>query len=292
MTENLSKGVRFTRIRVVINAETGRVVYKTADFHRPWNIGVTPDPEIKGLIDRLTAELAPRLNRVLGFSTRYIPRSDSCGRSDGRLCESLIGNVVTDAMRTSYGVDFAITNSGGLRADLTCPTTDSPTDFCPPYTPPPYPITRGKTLEVLPFGNVVVTLTVNGAELKTMLENAVSRIPAADGRFAQVSGLCFTYNASLPAGSRVVSAVRQAPDGTCTGAPIDLTAASSYTLAINDFMASGGDFYPNFSARVTTRDIMEQDLAEYIEAQGTISPTIQGRVTCIGTGCPTVVAAP
>ena len=39
------------------------------------------------------------------------------------LCESLVGNVVTDAMRTTYGADFAITNSGGLRADLTCPTT-------------------------------------------------------------------------------------------------------------------------------------------------------------------------
>ncbi len=292
MTENLSKGLRFTRIRVVINAATGRVVYKTADFHRPWNIGMTPDPALKALIERLNAELGPQLNRVLGNSTRYIPRADSCGRSDGRLCESLIGNVVTDAMRTSYGVDFAITNSGGLRADLTCPTTDSPTDFCPPYMPPPYPITRGKTLEVLPFGNVVVTLTVNGAELKTMLENGVSRIPAADGRFPQVSGLCFTYNASLPAGNRVVSAVRQAPDGTCTGAPVDLTAASSYTIAINDFMAGGGDFYPNFSDRVVTRDIMEQDLAEYIEAQGTISPTIQGRITCVGTGCPTVVAAP
>ena len=37
----------------------------------------------------------------------------------------MIGNVVTDAMRTTYGTDFAITNSGGLRADLTCPTPDT-----------------------------------------------------------------------------------------------------------------------------------------------------------------------
>ena len=36
---------------------------------------------------------------------------------------------MTDAMRNTYatapGADFAITNSGGLRADLTCPATDN-----------------------------------------------------------------------------------------------------------------------------------------------------------------------
>jgi 2',3'-cyclic-nucleotide 2'-phosphodiesterase (5'-nucleotidase family) len=166
--------------------------------------------------------------------------------------------------------------------------TDNPQDFCAPYTPPPYPITRGKTLEVLPFGNISVTLQVNGAELKQILENGVSAMPGANGRFPQVSGLCFTYNVTLPAGSRVVSAVRQAANGTCTGPPVDLTAATTYTIVMNDFMVGGGDAYPNFSARATSRDIMEQDLADYIRAQGMISPTIQGRITCTGVGCPTV----
>ena len=71
------------------------------------------------------------------------------------------------------------------------------------YTPPPYPITRGPVLSVLPFGNVVFTVNVNGAELKTMLENGVSLMPSDEGRFPQVSGLCFTYDISAPAGSRV-----------------------------------------------------------------------------------------
>ncbi|MGH2357390.1 MAG: 5'-nucleotidase C-terminal domain-containing protein, partial [Candidatus Limnocylindria bacterium] len=160
------------------------------------------------------------------------------------------------------------------------------TDFCPAYTPPPYPITRGQTLTVLPFGNVVVTLDVNGAELKTMLENGVSLMPAANGRFPQVSGLCVTYNISVPAGSRVTGAVSQAADGSCTGAPVDLTAASTYTIAENDFMVNGGDGYPNFASRSTTRDIMEEVLADYIAAQGTISPAIQGRIACTTGGAP------
>jgi 2',3'-cyclic-nucleotide 2'-phosphodiesterase (5'-nucleotidase family) len=132
VTENRSKGIRFTRVRVVVDAATKSVVYKTADFHKPWDIGVTPDPAIQARIDELNAQLGPILNTEVGSSTKFIPRADQCGGSTGRTCESLVGNVVTDAMRTQYaptGVQFAITNSGGLRADLTCPTTDISGDF-------------------------------------------------------------------------------------------------------------------------------------------------------------------
>ena len=293
LTENLSKGARFTRIRLVIDASTKAVIYKTADFHKPWTIGVTPDPAIQAEIDDLNEQLAPILGNVIGNSTVEILRSDVCGRVDGRLCESLVGDVTTDAMREAYGgVDFAITNSGGLRDRLTCPAAGGGTGFCPPSSPPPYPITRGQVLSVLPFGNVVVTLLVNGAELKSMLENGVSLMPSAQGRFPQVSGLCFTYNIEAAAGNRVTGAVRQASDGGCTGAPVDLTSGTAYSIAENDFMVSGGDGYPNFFARATTRDIMDQVLADYITANSPISPAIEARIHCFdpnpGTGndCP------
>ena len=291
VTENRSKGIRFTRVRLVVDTNTNSVVYKTADFHRPWNIGVAPDAAIQARIDELNGQLAPILGIVIGNSTRSIPRADACGQSAGRTCESLVGNVITDAMRTTYGTEFAITNSGGLRADLTCPTTDNPSDFCPPYSPPPFLISRGQVLTVLPFGNVVVTLQVNGAELKSMLERGVSAMPGADGRFPQVSGLCFTYDISAPASSRVTGVVRQASDGSCTGSSVDLTTGATYFIATNDFTAGGGDGYPVFTPRVTTRDIMDQVLADYITANTPINPSIQGRIVCATSGataCPVV----
>jgi 2',3'-cyclic-nucleotide 2'-phosphodiesterase (5'-nucleotidase family) len=295
VTENLSKGVRFTRVRLVLDTSTKSVVYKTADFHKPWDIGITPDPAIQARIDDLNTQLQPILGVVIGSSTVEILRSDVCGRADGRLCESLAGDVATDAMRTKYGpigVEFAITNSGGLRDRLTCPASGGGTGFCPVYTPPPFQITRGQVLAVLPFGNVVVTLQVNGAELKTMLENGVSAMPGANGKFPQVSGLCFTYDIEAPAQSRVTGAVRQAADGTCTGAAIDLTAGSSYKIAENDFMASAGDGYPNFFSRATTQDIMAQTLEDYVTDNSPIAPSIQGRIHCFdanpgaGNNCP------
>ena len=68
-----------------------------------------------------TPNSQPVLGTLIGQASVPIPRADSCGTEIGRTCESLIGNVVTDAIRTTYDADFAVTNSGGIRADLTCP---------------------------------------------------------------------------------------------------------------------------------------------------------------------------
>ena len=306
VTENRSKGIRFTRVRLVVDPATKKVVYKTADFHKPWDVGVTPDPQIQARIDDLNGQLAPILNTVIGSSTKFVPRADQCGNSAGRTCESLVGDIATDAMRTKYaptGAEFAITNSGGLRADLTCPTVDNPNDFCPAYTPPPYPITNGQVLTVLPFGNISVTLTVNGAELKAMLENGVSAMPAVNGKFPQVSGLCFTYDIAAAAGSRVTGAVRADASGNCTATTIDLSSGSTYKIVENDFMANGGEGYTVFSSRMTTQNFMYADVADYVAANSPLSPFVKafpdGRINCadsngagVGNDCPALVASP
>jgi 2',3'-cyclic-nucleotide 2'-phosphodiesterase (5'-nucleotidase family) len=286
VVENRSKGRTYARVDLTVRPKNGRVIDRSVDFVDPVSGAVTPDPSIVAFLDPLRAELNALLGSVIGESTVSIPRSDACGRADGRLCESLIGNATTDAMRSIYGTDFAITNSGGLRAALTCPLVDSATDFCPPNSPPNFQITDGQVLTVLPFGNIVATLTVDGALLRQYLENGVSAMPGANGRFAQVSGLCFTYDIGAPAGGRVTGAVRQAADGSCTGPVVDLTPATTYTLAINDFMASGGDGYPVVTDRIVTRNFMDQDVAAFIEANTPISPAIQGRIGCIGATCP------
>jgi 2',3'-cyclic-nucleotide 2'-phosphodiesterase (5'-nucleotidase family) len=286
--ENLSKGATFANIQLSVDKQTG-VTAKSVSFTAPVNAGITPDPTIQAYLDSLTLQLAPILGVVIGSSNVPVSRADSCGQSAGRTCESLVGDIVTDAMRTAYGTDFAITNSGGLRAALTCPLAGSG-GFCPSgAVTPPYPITRGSVIGVLPFGNESTTVTISGTELKGFLEVGVSTMPAVNGKFAQVSGLCFSYDISAPVGSRVVSAVRQAADGSCTGAPIDLTAASTYTLTTNDFMAAGGDGYPDVNLRATSRDLMAQDLEDYVAASSPISPAIQGRIVCTSSGataCP------
>jgi 2',3'-cyclic-nucleotide 2'-phosphodiesterase (5'-nucleotidase family) len=289
LVENRSKGVMFTRVRLAVDGESGELVYRTADHHRPWTIGVEPDGEIAAALEQLAIDLAPTLSRVIGAATQPIPRADSCGMETGRTCESLIGDTVADAMRAAYGTDFAITNSGGIRADLTCPPEGS--EFCPADADP-LPITEGQVLTALPFGNVVVTLEVSGAELKAMLENGVSRMPEASGAFPQVSGLCFSYDIEAEPGSRVTGAVRQ-EDGACSGEAIDFSDAARYTFATNDFVASGGDGYPDVISRANSRDILAAVVSAYLAGESPLSlpgepidPRIEGRIVCEGEDCP------
>ena len=289
--ENRSKGRTYARTLLTVDPRNGRVIDHSVTFVTPLSSAVTPDPAIEAMLAPYRAQLAPIFNTQVGTSSRFVPRGDQCGRADGRLCESLVGNIVTDAMRLTYGADFAITNSGGLRADLTCPTTDLGSDFCPSYVPPPYPITRGQVNTVLPFGNQAATVSITGAELKAMLENGVSSMPGANGRFAQVSGLCFTYDIGAAVGSRVTSVVRQDPaDGSCDGAAVDLSAAATYTIVTNDFVASGGDGYPNVASRMVTQDILDNVVAAWITANSPLTPAIQGRIVCVGATCPAITA--
>ncbi len=289
VVENKSKGVSYAKVNLTVSrGRNPSVLSSSVEFVEAVSGDVTPDPAIVALLDPLRAELDVLLSSVIGESTVFIPRADECGQSSGRSCESLVGDVTTDAMRTTYGTDFAITHSGGLRANLTCPVVDLVADFCPAYTPPNFPITDGQVLTVLPFGNSVVTLDVGGDELKTMLENGVSAMPGISGRFAQVSGLCFTYDIHAAVGSRVTGAVFN-PSGTCSGAAVDLTSAATYSIAMNDFMASGGDGYPVVIDRATTRNVMDQDVAAYVGANTPISPSIEGRINCTTSGatlCP------
>ena len=149
-------------------------------------------------------------------------------------------------------------------------------------------------LEVLPFGNLVATVKVSGAELKTMLENGVSRMPNVDGRFPQVSGLCFDFNIEAAAGSRVSNVRKVNPDGTCSATPVDLGEGATYLIAENDFMSTGGDGYPPFYSvgRVTALDYMDVVVAGYISAHNPVSPAIQARIHCVdphpdtGNNCP------
>jgi 2',3'-cyclic-nucleotide 2'-phosphodiesterase (5'-nucleotidase family) len=293
--ENRSKGATYSKTVLTFTSSTGEVAVSSHAFVNPIAADVTPDPAVVAMLQPYRDQLTPIFSTVIGQSDVRIPRADLCGGSTGRTCESLIGDIVTDSMRATYGTDFAATNAGGIRDNLTCDSGYA-TGFCPTYTPPPWLITRGETQAVLPFGNVVVTFSLNGAELKAVLENGVSTMPTVAGRFVQVSGLCFTYDITAPAGSRIVGAVRQADDGSCTGSAVDLTSASTYTFAENDFMASGGEGSPNFVSRMVTRDIMVEVLSAWVTDNSPLSPDPQGRITCVRihdpsspNACPTVI---
>jgi 5'-nucleotidase len=174
-----------------------------------------------------------------------------------------MGNLVSDAIRATYGVDVALQNSGGLRADFQ-----------------PGPLTKGDVFAVLPFGNIVVTGKLSGADLLAALENGVSDVSGTAGRFIQLSGVRFAFDASKPVGSRVLWAVLS------DGRAVDPNA--TYTVAANDFMTVGGDGYTSLTRIVnpTTREQLWEVAANYVKSLGTVDPQVEGRVIAVQPGQP------
>jgi 2',3'-cyclic-nucleotide 2'-phosphodiesterase (5'-nucleotidase family) len=181
-----------------------------------------------------------------------------------RTQETNLGNLVADALlfegrRAAAGLGVAepvvaIQNGGGIRNNDVFPA-----DLASG-------VTELDTFRVLPFSNfVAIVPDVSRATLTAILENAVSRVEFVDGRFAQVAGLRFTWDAAAPAGSRVTEVVLD--DGTAIvsgGAVVDGPPVSVATI---DFLVNGGDDYP-FGAPSFARSTVtyQQALLNYLVA--------------------------
>jgi 5'-nucleotidase len=272
VVENRSKGRTYARTKLLVDPRNGRVANRSVEFVTPVSSAVTPDPAIVAMLAPYRTQLAAAFDRVIGVATDIFVR----GGNVERLGEVAIGNLVADGMRLRYGTQLALTNGGGLRAPL--PSSYLPMDTTlrrttMGYAPgPPYDLVVGDVFSVLPFGNVIVTRNVTGAQLWAALEHSVAALPAANGRFAQISGFSFTFDSSLPPGSRVVSVTL---DG---GTPI-LPDGTVYTFATNDFVNAGGDGYTMFAdGQGITREVLFDVIVAYIESLGTITPVIEGRI--------------
>ena len=105
------------------------------------------------------------------------------------------------------------------------------------------------------------------------IENGISLLPAAAGRFPQVSGLTVAAEASRPAGSRITS---------IKVGDLPLDEAKTYRVATNDFMARGGDGYVtlrNGRALLPIDDspLLANEVMNYVSTIGTITTGIEVR---------------
>jgi 2',3'-cyclic-nucleotide 2'-phosphodiesterase (5'-nucleotidase family) len=130
-TENRSKGLRFTRVRLVIDPSTKSVVYSTADFHKPWNIGVTPDPTIQARIDDLNNQLKPiftgssaSLDRRQCRAATPVHRGDGPGRRPGVRIARRRPRDRRDPLATTGGLRAHELRRAAGRADLPAAATD------------------------------------------------------------------------------------------------------------------------------------------------------------------------
>ncbi len=244
------------RIQLNISQTSGKV--ESIDWEIiPVNSRVEEDPQFLATMKKyepLMKELAVPVGR-----TTVALNAKS---KDGRTQETNIGSFIADAFRTATGADVALMNGGSIRADDLIPAGQ---------------LTRRDVLSILPFANPVVKIEVTGAILRQALEHGVSQSAESGepGRFPQVSGLRFTFDASRPVGSRVTEV-------TIGGKPLD--DKKTYTLAAPSFIAlDGGDGYNMFKGArqlITAEEGPKAPdiLSKAISNVSAISPQTDGRI--------------
>lgn len=208
-----SYGTAFSDVDIVIDPETDDIVKKSADVITTYHDGIEPDPTVQQMVDTYKEEVKSSIERKVGVASEPIKRdADPSG-------ESSLGNIIADSQRQALETDFAFMNPGGIRASLN-----------------EGDITWGELYTIQPFGNILDKMTFTGEQIKAVLEQQFSE--SGNNILLQISGLHYTWSKDAPIGNKVKNLTDE------NGTPIDPD--KEYTVALNDFLATGGDGFTKF----------------------------------------------
>lgn len=187
---------------------------------------------------------AEKITEIPG--TAYIGETEVQLLGEGtklRKAETNLGDLITDAMlwraeSSGIHVDAAIVNSASIRASIPAGT-----------------VLKKDIDTVLPFENTLSVVYVTGAELLETLEAATAYLPDGVSAFPQVSGICFSVDADTPFDQGALypgseqfyqpRSIQRTQIQSVGGKPFSPDA--TYAIAVNDFMAAGGDVFWLFS---------------------------------------------
>ena len=281
-------GVEYTRTQICM--KSGKVVGQSIQHvlkaaAATINTGVvstvtTQDAAAAALVKKYKDQLSAKLDVKIGKVSGVFPRGGSPAVE--RSGETPMGNYIADLMRAKYKTDFAIQNGGGIRDTFPAKTYVPAATGLVRTGAGPLDVTLGDAFTVFPFGNQIATTVVTGANLWKALENGVGGNYPGDGRFPQVSGFKFSFDASKPIGSRIVEVTKL--DGTAIAKD-----SKEYTLTTLDFLIYGGDGYLNVFSPASAKvqgalldvfvDALKADMAAKKVTQ---VPAADGRIKKVG----------
>jgi 5'-nucleotidase len=247
ITSASSFGRVLSDITLTINDKSGNLVTASADNIIVGNALNAPgtgvirqpdtskeDPQVQAVVNQYVTASAPLANQVIGRIQGDLTRT---GSPQG---ESALGDVIADAQLAATApanlgdADIAFMNPGGIRANLLVSDISSGGEALGE-------VTYGEAFTVQPFGNSLVTKTMTGAMIRSLLEQ---QFPGCGGatsvRILQISST-FSYEQDPAAttcagkiGDMWVNEILVAPGG-------------SLRVTMNNFLATGGDGFTVFN---------------------------------------------
>jgi 5'-nucleotidase len=276
LTSGASYGRLVTDIDLTIDPAAGKVISKrarnivvqseaftNARGETPLTDAVpryAPEPSVAALVDRYAKAAEPIAARAVGrLAGAALKENDEQG-------ESVLGNLIADAQLAATkgaangDARIALMNPGGIRADLV-PAPDGGISF-------------GQLFAAQPFANMMVVKSLTGRQLRSVLEQQfASGSNTAENPYilSPSHNLRFAYDLSKPAGRRIVLL-------TVDGQPVRDEAV--YRVAMNSFLASGGDNFTMFREGTdSSGGVQDLDALEaYIAGAGSLTPPALGRV--------------
>ena len=255
-----------------LEVDDGRISSYSWD---PIRIGtdIAANAEVAALIASYRSKLPPKTI----ITTAAVPFD--CRSETLRAQEAPVGNLVADILRAYFKVDVALQNGGAIRGDRIVPAG---------------PLSSEDVDTMFPFDNSVVIAKVPGKVLKDVLEYGVARLPDKFGGFPQVSGLRMAVDpggapmklvfdsSNQPtgidqSGARITKVEVLAKDGSYQ----PLNPDQEYTVAINSFMAGGGDGYIMFKqsgALTFTYVSLKSVIESALKGVPQISAASEGRI--------------
>ncbi len=225
----------------------------------PLSDKIGEDEKVKTIVASYAEPLAEIRQKVVGHTSKVI----NGDRAFCRTVECEMGNLITDAMlnRTKeQGVTLAFQNGGGIRSSID-----------------EGDITMEEVLTVLPFMNTLATFEIKGSDVRAALENGVSMIEEGEGRFLQVAGMRYSFDASKPAGERVVSIEVQEGEN---WQPLDED--KTYLAVTNDYVRGGGDGFAVFKENAENPydfgPNLENVVVEFLADNPDYEPKLEGRI--------------
>ena len=195
-------------------------------------------------VDSLIAEAEEGMDQPVGQTLTRLHRGDAA--------TNLMGHVTVDAMRERTGADFAFTNLGGVRAEIS-----------------EGEITPRDIFNVLPFGNRVVVINMTGEFLKSVVEWRVKGMRAG----VIMSGARIVFNRTRPDFDRITTF----EIGGQTLDPNEI-----YKVATTDYIAQG-NIGLEILKTVPQEDIyytgvmVRSMVGSYVKKNSPLNPRIDGR---------------
>ncbi len=267
VTSAMSYGRLVTKIDLTIDLATRHVVDKHAR-NVPVTRDVPPDEQTARLVATYEEKARAITGRVVGYVKRTLTGNARAARNAS--CETPLGDLIADAMRTATDADVAFMNPSGIRADLVAKREGRP-DFA---------VTYGDAFEVQPFGNALVTMKLRGAQIQALLEAQFGS--RQEPRILQVSkGFSYLYAYDRAHEKGVVSELRLHGKA--------LEPAKKYRVTVPSFLAAGGDSFAvlksgeDRSEGAIDVDALTTYLGKVSSAKAPLDPDSGARIT--GDGC-------